>query len=520
MRYRSPSMPRVEGEPESRSFLLPTLFALIASLSALVLSQGFAAAAPGNRGGDPVVIRAAGVKPMLGSRPGRIVAFAWKGGWRQVPVQVDERKMIDVRTLYPDPAPDYAFGPGFPLEVYSDPKTRTGPDTNPRLDPNDEIAFMARDTGGKVSPGSKLRPSGTTGPIAQISVTDPIDGGRGWLYLFVSKGKRVPSAGKRYVNFDFRLLELAAGKSIAEGYRYANSNNPENTSVRTRFYSVHSTDRWMDDEIRLRSGGSSGVDILDREVAQATLRSCGRTELTFSGNWNRGNDTDEGTFVAVKAGPIRVIRDYMGANSGPYTQRQHVYYEGREDNTIFLRVHPMLDLYAWTDFSAEAVGMTYRNLRNTDGVTVDGTPDELAPITTGDITGGKWVWDQISGPQGSLSTIYGVDTDIPSPSFGNYYLDDANLPLDGNRTQCNGDGVSYGASGFGILGPVTPNTDPRLAFPGSPANELTVKRVRYFGGPNADAVVATGLTERVSAPLAASASGFKAKKPKPRRARR
>ena len=496
------------------------LAVLLACLTFALTVPGPADSAPVDRGGDPVVVRAAKVKPMIGSRPGSIVAFAWKGGWRQVPVQIDERKMIDVKSLYPDPAPDYAFGPGFPLEVYADGKTRTGPDTNRRLDSNDEVAFMARDTGKRVNPGSRLRPTGTTGPIAQISVTDPIDGARSWLYLTVSKGKRVPSAGRSYVDFDFRLLELPAGKSIRDGYRYANSNNPEDTSVETRFYSVHSTDRWMDDEIRLRSGGSSRVDILDREVAQATLRSCGRTELTFSGNWNRGSDTDEGTFVAVKSGPIRAIRDYMGANSGPYTQRQHVYYEGREDNTIFLRVHPMLDLYTWTDFSAEAVGMTYRNLRNTEGVTVDGTPDELAPITTEDIIEGRWVWDQLSGSQGSVSTIYGVDTDIPNPSFGNYYLDDANLPLTGNRTQCNGDGVSYGASGFGILGPVTPNTDPRLAFPGQPENLLTVKRVRYFGGPSADAAVAAGLTDRVSKPFAVSASGFKAKKPKPRRARR
>ena len=506
-------MVRVEGEPNRGRLVLRVLLALFASFSVLVVVPSLAASAPSGRGGDPVVLKGSQVQSMLGTRPGRVVAFAWKGQWRQVPVQVDERKMVDVRNLYPDPAPDYAFGPGFPLEVYADAKTRTGADTNRLLDSNDEIAFMARDTGARVGSGSRKAPTGTSGPSAQISVTDPIDGGRSWLYLFVSTGKRVPSAGRSYVDFDFRLLELPAGKSIRDGYRYANSNNPEDTSVRTRYYSVHSTDRWMDDEIRLRSGGSTGADILDREVAQATLRSCGRTELTFSGNWNRGNDTDEGTFVAVKEGPIRAIRDYMGANSGPYTQRQHIYYEEREDNTIFLRVHPMLDLYAWTDFSADSVGMTYRNLRNTDGVTVDGTPDDLTPITTEDIIGGKWVWDQLSGPQGSVSTIYGVDTDIPNPSFGNYYLDDANLPLNGNRTQCNGDGVSYGASGFGILGPVTPNTDPRLADPAIPVNLLTVKRVRYFGGPTADATTATGRTERVSRPLQALASGFKSKKP-------
>lgn len=483
--------------------------AALSLLAVVALVPASAGAAPADRPGDPVVMRGSAVKPMLGSRPGRIVAFAWRGRWQQVPVQVDERKMVDVRDLYPTPAPDYAFGDGFPLEVYADPKTRTGADGNPLLDSNDEIAFMARDLGRMVTSGSRPGPSGTSGPSARVTVTDPRDGGQGWLYLFRSTGKRVPSAGRSYVDFDFRLAELPAGTSIRDGYGYANSNNPEDTSVETRNYSAHSTDRWMDDEIRLKAGNATGADILDREVAQATLRSCGRTELTFSGNWNRGNDTDEGTFVAVRQGPIRAIRDYMGANSGPYTQRQHIYYQEREDNTIFLRVHPMLDLYAWTDFSSAAIGMTYRNLRNLGGVTVDGTPDDLVPITTPDIIGGQYVWDQLVGPQGSVSTIYGVDTDIPNPNFGNYYLDDANLPMNGTRTQCNGDGVSYGASGFGILGPVTPNTDPRLGSPELPANFLTVKRVRYFSGPDADAAFAAERTERVSDPLEASAASFR-----------
>lgn len=491
--------------------LLP---ALLTALLCLVPPPDSAAATmSADRSGDPVVLEGGVVGPLIGSRPERLVAFSWKGGWRQVPVQVDERRMVDVKTLYPDPAPDYAFGDGFPLEVYADGKTRTGADPDPRLDADDEIAFMARDTGRRVAPGNRRRPSGTFGPVVQVTVKDPLDGSRGWLYLVRSKGKRTPAAGKTYVDLDFRLLELPPGQSIRDGYRYANSNNPEDTSVTTRLYSVHSTDRWMDDEIRLRAGGSSGVDILDREAAQATLTSCGRTELTFSGNWNRGGDTDEGTFVAIKEGPVRVIRDYMGANSGPYTQRQHVYYEGREDNSIFLRVHPMLDLYAWTDFSAEAIGMVYRNLRNPVGVTVDGSPDDLEPVTTEDIVGGRYVWDQLVGPQGSVSTVYGVDTDIPDPNFGNYYLDDAALPLSGRRTQCNGDGVSYGASGFGILGPITPNTDPRLGSAQLPANFLTVKRVRYFGGPDADAGMAAKRTAGVARPLEASAKPFRLRKP-------
>jgi hypothetical protein len=61
---------------------------------------------------------------------------------------------------------------------------------------------------------------------------------------------------------------------------------------------------------------------------------------------------------------------------------------------------------------------------------------------------------------------------------------------------------------------VTPNTDPRLGSTEIPANLLTVKRTRYFGGPGADAATAADRTERVSRPLIASAAAFEVRKPR------
>src|SRR5690606_12213495 len=115
-------------------------------------------------------------------------------------------------------------------------------------------------------------------------------------------------------------------------------------------------------------------------------------------NWDRGSDRDEGTYVAVRNGPVRAIRSYMGANSGPYVQRDHIYYAEREDNTVHLRVHPMTDLYTWTDYSEDAVGMTYRDFKNQGGVPVDGQPDTLDPATAEDFAPGSWVWQQLAGP--------------------------------------------------------------------------------------------------------------------------
>ncbi|MGB0121732.1 MAG: hypothetical protein WBP55_12350, partial [Solirubrobacterales bacterium] len=379
----------------------------------------------------------------------------------------------------------------------------------------DELVFMGRDNGNQVPAGSVPTPDGVVeAPGVEVKVTDPIDGASAYVYLFRSKGKLDPAAGKQYVDYDFNLINLSPGKTLANGYGFLNTNNPEDSTVTTPFYKLHSTDRWMEDRLEIHAGGSTGVDILDREVAQATLKGCNRSQYTFSGNWTLGSvtrdgDSDEGTYVTVKSGPVRAIRSYMGANSGPYVQKEHIYYEQREDSQIFLRVHPMLDLYAWTDYSDSATGMTYRNFKNQDGVTVDGVPDALVPATNADFAPGMVAWEQLSGPQGSVSTITSAETDMDPSDFGSYYLDDS-TPVASDEKQCGGDGKSFGASGFGIgvATKSTPNTDPRYGNENNPAKNLTVNRVRYFDTPEAGATEAARDAAQVKQPLEAASSVF------------
>ncbi len=84
---------------------------------------------------------------------------------------------------------------------YTDPNTFTGPDSDPTLDSNDEIAFMTRDSGGLKAAGS-TDPSGViAGTGVAIKITDPLDAnGIGYIYLFRQDGSLNPSAGKQYVN--------------------------------------------------------------------------------------------------------------------------------------------------------------------------------------------------------------------------------------------------------------------------------------------------------------------------------
>ena len=122
----------------------------------------------------------------------------------------------------------------------------------------------------------------------------------------------------------------------------------------------------------MRAGGASGADILDRHKNLFAPGNCGRSEDTFS--------AAEGAFIVNKSGPVRAMRGYIGRQQRPATPSAlHVFYERREDITTVPagpRDRGVMDFF---DYSPAASGMTYRNNRNTGGVTVDGTRTRSPP---------------------------------------------------------------------------------------------------------------------------------------------
>jgi hypothetical protein len=472
-----------------------------------------AGAAPSDRPDDPVVLTGAQVPTLAGAAPARVLAFKWTGKWQQVPVQVDERHVISMRQLYPEPGPAYVIGDlTFDSEVYADAKTRSGADADPTLDANDEIVFMAGDTGAPAPSGTTVPAGVVPGSATRVEVGDPNGGGTGVVYLFVSSKPADQSGGKDYVRYDFKLTRFTPGMTLIDDYGFSNSNNPEDSTVTTENYELHSTDRWMEDELRITTGGATGADILDREAVSAGgLGKCSRSEYTFSGNWNRGSDNDEGSIVAIKDGPVRAIRSYVGANSGPFVQSDHIYYASREDRAIRVRVHPIPDMFVWTDYADTAIGMTYRDQKNQDGVIIDGIEDTLEKMGDQDFQNGTYLWQQVTGSHGTATTMVTAVKDDPAPGktdppFTSYYLDDSapSSSSSDKERQCGGDMKAYGASGFGIDG-TFPNTDPILSSDAVPARKLSVNRVRYFGGPGQTAADAEALRDRARKPLTATA---------------
>ncbi len=423
---------------------------------------------------DPLVLTGSDLPTLVGTAVDRVVGFRRDGGsWVQIPVQIDERKYVDFGDVY------NAAAIGLGTTAYTDPATHIGPDTDPAFDADDEICFMAPDAGCIAAP-SAGHPAGvlTTGGV-ELQIHDPLDGGLGYVYLFESDGSLSPDAGADYVTYTF---DLVAGAYIPN-YNTGIGFNPETSFAETPHYRTEFSDRWIRDVVQITAGGATGVDILDRNKPIFAPGVCNRTEETFS---NGG-----GAFFANIDGAVRGIRSYIGANSGPLTERVHRFYAKRQDVRTNLRVHPIQSVATLYDYSPDATGMIYRSSAETSGVLVDGTPDVAA---TGAID-----WEMVTGPQGSLVSAFRFDTDIPGFTWTSYYSDDAATSV----VQCTGDASEYATSGPFIDRNI-PNTDPRRGA----ANILVLERIVTYDPPGLTLADAELRRDRAQTPLGVDVFDF------------
>jgi hypothetical protein len=442
----------------------------------------FSSSAPLSRPADPAILKGEDLPMFKGAAPDSLVAFRYEGGWTQIPVQVDERDVrsygeiydfLDHWSLVGDPDVDGDELYPYLEEFYTDPDTYMGPDTDPMLDDNDEVVFMARDTG-SIASAIADPPGVIAGLRAEVRASDPLDGTTGYVYLFQSAGGLDPSAGQSYVDYQFELQSGAYLDTFS-----LLGVNLELSTVSSQYYERTFTQRVLSEVLRITAPGASGVDILDRFKVRIERNS----ELCVS------NDSeayeDEGAFVANKSGPVRGIRSHLGGGSGPAIQVVHLFYEQREDVVQYWRVHGggLRNVLNLVDYDPAAIGMTYFNNNNLAGVIVDGVPDTVTP--------GTLQWELITGFHGSIVTNQDIvsssqnwlrcinrtasdpvgDCEFLIPPISSYYLDDASY----SEPLCPDD-FAIGTSGQAVA--FQPDTDPRTS-----SFTLEFVSSRYYGAP-------------------------------------
>lgn len=477
-----------------------------------------------DRHADPIVLEGSSLPKLIGASPRHVVGFSWDGSsWHQIPVQVDERDRVSPGAIYhmnPAAYPVlYGTSTPFEIEVYTPPiettstyrsdPTYTPVDSNPNVDGDDEVAFMASDTGTKATAATGAPIGVTASSWQEVEAVNPLDPSQiGYVYLFESNTLTGGSGGTTGVGYDFELV----GGPYTEAYHIANwalppndswTFNPESSQVTTPGYALGFSDRWLNDSLMITRPGSNGSQVLDRSKYYATTAAasggtCTRNEDTFD-----GADTGEGAFIVNLAGPVRAIRSSMGANSFKYTTTTDVFYPYRQDTTIELRGHAGMPGFGQgDDLSTGLVGMTYSDPANS-GLVIDGNPDAFVPITSkaGDPTQPDR-WQLIAGPSGSMVTIRTLETSIADLDVSTSYFDETPATV----TPCTGDGSYWGQAGFATVSPTlnVPVTDPTLS---ADAATYTARRFRYYDTPALTAQDAAILEDRVDHPITTSVRG-------------
>jgi hypothetical protein len=319
---------------------------------------------------EPVILTGESLPSFAGTPVGQLFVYAFDGkNWRQIPAQVDEVN------------------------------TSTGSfvaQEDGLLDSNDQIAFMASDTGRQAPSGTDLTVQLPINPIwYEIKVTDPISATNGWVYI-VSSQQLTSTNTTDYVDFD-----NTTGRMIGQNYVLGLTNHP-----------------WAD---YLTLGGSS-VDILDRNklrIACAVPFICPLTEE--SGNLTIPH-------ALIKDGNVRIIvRDGRVIGYGSMVS--------------WSTVTPLTSLLAGDirvsfDFSAEASGNTLYNAAVPAGVTIDGANDIMSTTPASP-------WFQVTTITGTVVQVADLGLLGGTPTLSNFYEDSAvSDPAD------TGDKLHYGEVGI------------------------------------------------------------------------
>jgi len=375
------------------------------AVSAVLLVAAQAAAAlavPSDGAGDPVHGRAPKTLSrwpdpvvldcgMLASFQGRKIEFvrlfaAEAGRLRPIPFQIDERDPVGRR-------------------IYTAGEQANPQDANGVVDAGEELVFMARDTGDRVSEGDL--PPGVEA-WEELELEDPLTGGKGWAYLLYAEAHPLAGSGENYVEY------VPATQCPGEG---------DCQVIRSRYMVDHyyplrpyfDTSRYPNNGFAHRhlstplEAGGTGEDYVDRFKGRLTMA------FLFGALKFRIHENSINAYEwAYKDGPVRLIRKVqifitlpLGIKA-PGFAVDLIWYDSivNVPTVIDLPFNPgylytYMQLKIGEDHSVRSIGMRMYTSNNLQGVVVDGRP---SPEETRTWDTGRDQWRLMTGPQGTVMT--------------------------------------------------------------------------------------------------------------------
>lgn len=334
---------------------------------------------------DPVVMDVGMFPSLLGKKIEHLRLYAYRSGaLGPIPFQVDEK--------------DAEGGLILTEGQKANPEAANG-----LLDKGEELVFMARDSGDRLSPGG-LPPD--VALSEELTLKDPLTGGKGWVYVLYDPSGALPLSEEDYIVYDpvypcdpfpNCLLHRSAYYEVRH-YPQAPYYPPEayaNTGFAHHYISLSP------------KAGGTGIDFWDRFKVRVTM-------AFFFGAIKLRVDENAITFYenGYKDGPVRVIRNDkviitlpLGIKA-PGAATNVIWYDTIVNVPLIIDIpfnpgylYTYLQISIGEDHSKEAVGMEVYNSNNTTGVLVDGRmADEAEKHWNSD----RDEWRLITGPQGTL----------------------------------------------------------------------------------------------------------------------
>ena len=404
---------------------------------------------------------------LMGKPAERIAAYKWDGTkFVEVPVQVDQKFPYFLANSHSDFS--VYSGTDEELTYQWDRERWTNDDvsaSNPciakyavgmadpvtGLDEDDEIAFMAQDTGGKAP--QAMQPvdadRDTAEALQEVTISDPLNPGcPSYVYLGIKKAGKLPAFANREVYVKYRRdadadqwidrtffadsdpLKIGtsntgygsnlSGKVCPTGLPGSAKNSTDRfprdgTTVQTDAYRWVASGRWMIRSIEIAKPGqaltpgrapgagiSYGVDVLDRWKGRAFQQSPDSNISVVGFEDEQVNWEANSILIGDRTGPVRAMREVWGADSGTNVTKTEVFTRDFMTQRYHVRVHPIPSdgLYTSWDYNRSAMVPDpvteasvppgkYFTVMKPAGVLIDGKNDDTGQVDSTDPVNGQ-----------------------------------------------------------------------------------------------------------------------------------